>query len=99
VVITKGVVDGARTVTVTGCEVAPFGFRTVTVAVPGLAVSGAGTETWRFPLGSNLVASLIPFHKIAEFCMKFRPTADNRVSVDPAAMYAGFTASITGVFV
>jgi hypothetical protein len=92
VVITKGGAEGARTVTVTGFEIRPYGFRTVTVAVPGFAMFVAGMEAWRFPLLTNIVVCLTPFHKIAEFCIKFWPEAVTRISADPAAMYAGFTA-------
>jgi len=71
-------------VNVCGALVPPpgVGLKTVTLAVPAVAMSDAGTVAVRVVLLTNLVVSLVPFHSMLELDTKLVPVAVS-VNEDP----------------
>jgi hypothetical protein len=83
---------GAAIVTGIAFDIVPFGFATVTVAVPPAAISSAGTAAVTCTALPKLVVKGEPFHRTTQFAAKFAPLAVSVNGPAPAVRLAGVIA-------
>jgi hypothetical protein len=88
--------SAGATVNVTALDVLPPGFATVTLAVPGEAMSLARIDAVSWEAPTNVVVRFEPFHLTVELETKFIPSTVKVKAGPPAGTALGFRLVSTG---